>query len=406
MSAPATDHDQQWMDRMVSRFLLLSRSAQRTAPPGPVAAWRARVAELARAPGVARLVVGAAGAEEVEQRLAAGIAEAHAQAGDEGAHLVVDGMADLGAMLGDSRLLHGTGSWGLAGILRDGEVRAGGDGLTGEVAITDVDDRAIYVCRTLSLFNYYSAASFGYMNANLSGEDLRVSAVRAGRPWVADFFMAQFFGDGAPVIEEPQPGPPVRLVRHRTREMDESLLRAYDLALAKAEAGAFPAQPRSLARAVGVASDEASFANVIFAIFQRARGEDPGFEPVREAMCAAVLRHAPALRSRLLCPLPGDDEAALLRKERTLAALREQFPCVLLLDDEGVDVQEPSYFWTGECLVEGSIEARRILAVYVPQALRAEVRAQLDAAGLGRAEVRPIEHFEALRLVAESVPPP
>jgi hypothetical protein len=396
------DHEEPWIDRMTSRFRRLSRPPP-SAPPLP-ARWQAGVAALAEAPGVARLVVGATHRAEVEQRLGAAIAEAQAQAGDEGARLVVDGMAGLGATLGTPRLLHGTGSWALAGILRDGEVRAGGDGLSGEVAITDVDDPDIYVCRTVGVFNLYSAASFGYMNANRSGEDLRISAVRGGWPWLADFFVRVFFGEGALVLDEHAPVAAARMVRHRTPETDEALRRAYDRALALAADGAFPAHGTALARVVGVASEEATLANALFAVAARARREAPDFQATGAALAAAVKRHAPALRARLLCPLPDDDEAARARKAATLAALGEQFPCVLVLDDEGLSVRAPSYFWTGECLVSGAVEATRLRAVYAPGARAGEVRAGLDRAGLELVEVLPLEHFEALRLVAEVAP--
>jgi hypothetical protein len=400
--AGGTNGHEAWLAAMASRF---ERSARAPRPvPAPPAEWRARAESLAAAPGVARLVVGAADTRDVARRLAAGVAEAFAQAGDEGARVVVEGLAGLGALLGGGRLLHGTGSWGLAGILRDGAVRAGGDGLSGEVAVTDVDDPAIYVCRTVSLFNYYSAACFGYMNANRSGEDLRVSSVRAGLPWLADFFTEQFFGEGASTVEERSPAPRARVVRHRTIESDERLRRAYDRAASMAASREFPARPGPLARVVGHESEEAAFSNAIFAISQRARALDPAFAPGGQALCAAVERHAPALRARLLCPLAEDDDATRARKARTLAALGDQFPCVLVIDPAGLDVRQPSYFWTGEGLVEGAIDATRMVAVHVPERCRGAVAGQLQGAGLAGVQVHPLEHFEALRLVAEVVP--
>lgn len=387
-----------WLDAILARFTELSLKQAPGRPPPCPDVWRERAAALESVATHLSLHRGAPGPASVRLQLA--MDEAYAQAGPRGGELMLESVASIASLIGSGRLLHGTSSWAFSRILDDGEVRAGGDGLTGEIAITNILDPSIYVCESVNLLGLYTAVAFAHMNANRSGEELMVSAVRSGRWWLADFLDKLLFAEGSPTADG-LVGRRSRVVRHRTLEMEDALRKAYEQALDLARRGELDVDVRQLSRRVGLAPEDAAFVNALCAVANRAEREAVRSGAMILPIPEAVLRWAPRLRGELLCPLPEDDEAERTRKQNTLSALESQFPCVLVIDPEGIDVRRPPYHWTGECLIQGTFPARNIVAVHAPEKELSRVRSELSAAGLHHVEVGALEAFEILRMVAE-----
>jgi len=315
---------------------------------------------------------------QLTARVRAAVDLAYAQAGQSGAELVVEALGHLDALRQRQPVLHGTGSWALAGLLRDGFLRAGGDGQTGEVAITGVVEPDLFVLHWLTPFSLYAAAAFAYMNADYQHEGLLVSATRAGQPYIGAFVAELLFGpEEGPFLGPGAQGLRTDLVRHRLPERDELFRQACK-------------------------DVETALANVLFSVQLRMQS-DPGLAelPVPDQFRAAVHRYAAEQRERLLGSVDGETPAARQAKEARLAELGQQYPVILLLDPDAIPGRpDPSYPWTDERRVAGRIDAKHITHLLAPSTQLESVRTQLEAAGRCP-QVLPLEWFEALRLIAE-----
>jgi hypothetical protein len=298
-------------------------------------------------------------------------------------------------------LVHGTGSWALRGILRDRQLTPGGDGLTGEVALTGVQQSDIFVCLSRTPLALYAGAMFAHTNAGWSGDELMVSAVRTGRVPVAAFVGLLLFAQGDPVLSEEWLEMARSLTRFRTLEMDEALLAAYDDVLARAEAGVLRGDGRQYSRRLGTPDDhDTAVNNALAAVVERMnRDPDTMKVPAPERLRAGTLRFGPFLRQRLLCPLTGDSPVVVERKRTILRELREQFPVVLGIAPAGIDARpDPAYAWSDERLVGHPIPLSAVVQVYAPADRHSELRPVLAPS----VDLEPLEDLEVLRLVAEA----
>jgi hypothetical protein len=372
----------------------------------PPERWRRAAKDLAQSLDPARICVDQPARAELEQRLVLATAEAHAQAGHAGAALLLSGVERLRAQPANGRLLHGTGSWALSGVFRDGALTPGGDGLTGEVALTDIHQPHVFVCISTGPLSLYASATFAHANCGRSTTTLAISAERSGKRPIAEFFDALVFGDEARFT--PHTAARARsLVRHRTLAMESALAAAYAQALELARIGQLAGDGREVARRLASPDDrDAALQNVLSAIVARVSADSRLMElPAEVRLAAAVEQLAPELRRRLHCPLPDDDAEERARKNAVLTALGGQFPCILTLDESGIDARaDPDYPWTDERLVDEPIEVGRIVSVHAPLDQHAKLRPALRRAGASHAELLPLEDIEAMRLVAEATP--
>jgi hypothetical protein len=340
-------------------------------------------------------------------RIAMGLSEAERQAGQPGQELVLQSLRRITATARPSLLVHGTGSWALSGILRDGALVPGGDGMTGEVALTNLTQSDLFLCAWDDPTSLYAACAFAYMNAGWSGEGLRLSAVRGGGLPIHEFVGLLLFGEGEPVLTPEQASVLRRMRRFRTLEQDTTLAAAYDRALDLAERGELRGDGRQYTRRLGAADDDAAaFTNACATVVARmAQAPELMKLPSERRLAAGVVAFVETLKPTLLCPLPDDDSDEQARKLATLQALTAQFPVVIVLDGEHLSTRrDPGYPWSSERLVGDAIPASRIALVYVPLSELPGVRSALRRADLEHAMAVPLEELEGLRLVAEAVP--
>jgi hypothetical protein len=386
------------------RYTSLRLSQPRWTREPPAERWQRAARELAGSVDPERVCVEPITRAQLEHRLIAALGEAQAQAGDAGAELFLSGIERLGARLGSGQLLHGTGSWALSGILRDGALVPGGDGLTGEVALTAIVQPDLFVCLSTGPLSMYAAAAFAYSNCGLSTPRLVLSAERAGMRSIAEFFSVLVFAEQARFT--PSSAELVHwLVRHRTAAMDQSLGAACDRALELAASARLAGDGAGATRRLAPPTDrDAAFDNVLAAVVASMNAVPELMRiPAERRLGAGVLALCPVLKSRLLCPLPGDDADEHCRKAAVLAALSEQFPCVLTLDQQGVECRaDPGYPWTDERLVRHRIGADRIATLHAPLEHHEKLRTALVRCGLGQAELLPLEDIESLRLLGEA----
>jgi hypothetical protein len=335
--------------------------------------------------------------------LPAAVDVAFAQAGPEGVDLLADGLGWIAAMSGGDWILHGTGSWALDGILRDGKVRAGGDGMSREVAITGVVEPDIFVLRWQSPLSLYSAAAFAYMNADWRQDHLLLSAVRLGRPYVGDLLAELAFPQEEGSFLAASPMTRAVLTRHRLPERDAHFREGLAALEELIRRGDTTAATRPLERGLAVSDGDSALTNVLFAIQLQMRKDSPsGSTPEAERFVRAAHRVIELLRPCLLCPEPGDSPARLARKEATARALRAQFPVILVAEAADLDCRvDPSYPWSDERRVPGAMEVRSLTHVLVPSAHVTALERRREQAGLVAA-ILPLEYFESMRLVAES----
>jgi hypothetical protein len=405
-AAGAEDFSRRYALR-AQRFARICRQQRRVRPPAAPASWRQAAGALAGGIDSALACIDAPALPELAARVGLAIDEAYRQAGSRGAGLVVTGLRRIAELHQPDHLVHGTGSWALSGILRDGALVPGGDGLTGEVALTNMQQRDLFVCELNDAASMYAAASFAYMNAACVGDGLLVSAVRAGSVPIAELVGLLLFGDENPVLTPQWSDLARRMIRFRTLERDSTLGRACDEALRLARSGDLKGDGRQYSRRLGAPDDsEVALTNVYAAIVDRiARDTDLLRLRNEERLAAGVRRYAPELKQLLLCPLTEDDAAERDRKSTLLEALQHQFPVILVLNGDGIACRaDPNYPWSDERLVRQPIDAARIDYAYVPLDVMGVVQNALNRAGLQRAEVVPLEELEAVRLVAEAVP--
>ncbi len=399
--APAEDSSEAYRT-LPERFTSIVAQQPYTRARSAPGSWHARAAEVARPIDPSRLCVDAPSRTLFAARVAAALDDAYAQAGDAGAELVLDALPRLAAICGSGCLTHGTGSWALEGILGDGQLTPGGDGMTGEVALSGIAQPDVFVCLATSALALYAAATFAHTNAGWTGGELAVSAVRTGRVPVAAFVGVLLFAQGDPVLSPEWLEMARNLIRFRTLEMDKALLAAYDDVLRRAASGDLPGDGRQYSRRLGTPDDhELSVNNVLAAVVAR-MGADPEIMKVaaRERLRAGTLRYAPVLRDSLMCALPGEAAPVVERKRVVLAALRRQYPVVLAIRPEGVEVRtDPGYAWSDERLVRHAIPLSAVSHVFAPLDRHPELRPKLAPA----IELCPLEDLEVLRLVAEGV---
>lgn len=372
-------------------------------PARAPAKWHERAADVAATLDPAMLCIDAPSREAFTDRVQLALDDAWAQAGDAGAELVLDALPRLARVAGSRRLVHGTGSWALEGILRDGQIMPGGDGLTGEVALTGIEQSDIFVCEANGSLALYAAAMFAHTNAGWAGDELRISAVRTGRIPAAAFVGLLLFAQGDPVLSPAWLDMARSLIRFRTLEMDEALLAAYDDVLRRAHADDLPGDGRQYSRRLGTPDDHATAVNnALAAVVARMSADAEIMKvPARERLRAGTLRYAPALRERLLCALPGDAQEVLEEKRAVLEDLGKQYPVVLTIEPDGIECRaDPGYAWSDERLVGHPIPLAAVTQIYAPLDRHASLRPRLDPA----VELRPQEDLEVLRLVAEAPP--
>jgi hypothetical protein len=199
------------------------------------------------------------------------------------------------------------------------------------------------------------------------------------------------------------------MLRYRTLDQDATLARAYDRALELARRGELRGDGRQFTRRLGAADDDdAAFANACATVVAAMRGDPKLMKlPQETRLAGGVLAHADALKRMLLCPMPGDDDDEVARKRASLAALREQFPAVLVIDGKLLPHRrDPGYPWSTERLVGEAIPAGRIVVAYVPLDEVPRVERALARAGLVGTVAAPLEELEGMRLVCEAVADP
>jgi hypothetical protein len=340
-------------------------------------------------------------------RIAVGLTEASRQASERGVELVLAGLRRIAQARRSEYLVHGTGSWALSGILRDGALIPGGDGMTGEVALTNLEQSDLFVCVWDEPTSMYAALAFAYMNAGTVGDRFLLSALRAGRLPIAELFGLLLFGSDPAAISQEERALLRRMLRYRTLEHDSTLARAYERARELARRGELPGDGRQYTRRLGAVDDDgAAFTNACATVVAAMRRNPELMKlPSDSRLAAGVLAHATALERALLCPMPSDDADEVVRKQATLGALKEQFPVVLVIDGESITQRrDPGYPWSTERLVGAPIPADRIVVAYVPLGEMPGVERALVRAGLGRAVAAPMEELEGIRLVSEAVP--
>jgi hypothetical protein len=360
---------------LVDRFRRLRNQLVRSVEPRAID----EAERLAADPRFVRLVPDAASEEDVARRIARASGalgapfEAFARALSRFAELQTPGLA-----------LHGTGSWALSGILRDGAIVAGGDGLTGEVAMTNVVERDVFVLSWRSPFAFYAAAAFAHWNAGSRQVALEWSATSAGHVPIDEMLMLLLFVEGDPIIGR---GRGATYFRVRDPEADRVSLAALERLVQRARENELPRDLGRGGRRVGPVTPELCEDNLVYAIRTLANGE-----PMRDA----ILRWAPRLRAMLGCALPEDSAEERARKAAVVASLAAQHPVVLAVD--AVECRaDPSYPWSPERRVSDRIPLDRIRVAWVPEAQRAAASRSLP-----HVEVLPLEDFELLRAVAET----
>lgn len=329
---------------------------------------------------------------------------AYAQAGEDGVQLLQRGLRRLAQLAAEAPVLHGTGSWALRGILRDGWMRASGDGMSGEVAITSVWEPDVFVILWKGPLSLYCAAAFAYMNAGYQRDAFQISARRAGREPVGEFVSELLFGDAEGPFVGPHPQFENRLTRYRLASRDAFFHQAQEALARLVASGDGTAATRPLQRRIAVTDPESALDNLLFAVQHRMQ-TDPALtrRPEAERFASAARWVAERLRGQSLFVAPGDTPAERERKEHRCRALRHQYPVLLLIDPKGLDCRvEPNYPWADERRVEREISARAIKYILVPDIHVKELRSSLTTHGLAP-EVLPLEYFEGLRLFAESV---
>lgn len=338
-------------------------------------------------------------------RVALALDRAYAQSGRDGARWIGEALTLAGDLSQGRFLVHGTGSWALAAIARDGALVPGGDGLTGEVALTHSRARDLYVCEGTDPASLYAAASFAYMNCAFDATRLELSAERAGARGVAEVFLVLLFGDDVPVLDARTERLARGLVRHRTLGMELALKAALERATELARRGELVGDGREHMRRLGTPDDaEAAFENVLAAIVERLEGV-PHLVQVAavERLARAVLELGPALERELLAPHAEDEPQRAAYKRDTLVALARQYPCVLVLDADGIEHRPaPSYAYSNERLVGQAIGLAALRRILVPHRDIDAARVLLAEAGVAP-EIAALECFEAWRLVAECV---
>lgn len=384
------------------RFVELSGQQGLLDVPAAPEEWLARAARLARALEPRAHCVDDVTAAELERRLSRAVSVAYSQAGAAGAALALDTLPRFAALLRSGYWIHGTGSWALDGILRDSALRPGGDGYTGEVALTGIEQPEVFVCLARSVVALYAAATFAHTNADSTGAELTISAVRAGHVPLAAFVSVLLFAQGEPRLTEEWLDKARSLVRYRTLEMEQALCAAFDEVLERAARDALPGDGRQYSRRLGPPADHATAVNNALAavVMRMARASRLPSTPAADRLRRGVLAHAPALRARLLCALPEDDAARTAEKARILEALKAQFPVLLAIDSTGLSCRaDPAYAWTDERLVGSPIPLSAVRAVYAPLVRHAALAGRLGAG----VELLPLEDFEVMRLVAEGI---
>lgn len=373
----------------------LTSGARVLVPPAP-ARLRAAVHTAARAVPDASLFLDAPDPAERERRLTGAVDRIHAAAGPRIAAHLAGTLARWGALAARGDLLHGTGSWALRGILSDGALRPGGDGMTGEVATTGIPEDAVYLIAPNTPLALHAALTFAHGNTGFAAATRDPGPARAGLPPVAQVFSAAFFG--------PELADAWRTVqRLRTAGMEACRLAALERAVAQARDGTLPADAVRAQRTLGAPDLALATANLLAAVGSRA-ARDPALAalPPDRRLAAELIAQAAALRGALLCPVPGDPARVLARKARTLAALARQFPCVLQLRSDGISARPaPDYPWTGERLSIDPVPVTALAALWVPGRARARARAWLRRHDLAAVPVRDLDRLEDLRFVME-----
>ncbi len=402
----APEHfDRAYLER-AERFARICRK-QALFAGAPAECWNETAARLADSIRSALVCIDAPDRPTFAARIALALAEAERQLGERGSALVSDSLGRIAATARPELLVHGTGSWALSGILRDGALVPGGDGMTGEVALTNLVQPDLFSCAWDDPTSLYAACAFAYMNAGCSGEALRLSAVAAGGLPIHVLVAMLLFGEGEPRLEPAQADVLRRMFRYRTLEQDTTLARAYERALELAQRGELRGDGRQYTRRLGAPDDDdAAFTNACATVVARMAGTPELLElPNETRLAAGVKAFADALKGSLLCPLPTDDDDERTRKLALLDALRSQFPVVLVIDGGGVPTRpDPGYPWSSERLVADRIPAERIRLIYVPLEEMPLIGRALARAGLRNTLAVPLEELEALRLVAEAVP--
>jgi hypothetical protein len=388
---------------LAERFTRI-RSVQRLPTIEPAGPARAAGLELATEERVRRLVPDPVGEADVAARIARALAAGVSLGGDLDS--LVTAVRRLARLRSPEMLLHGTGSWALAGILRCGAIVPGGDGLTGEVAMTNVVEPDVFVIEWRSSLAFYGAAAFAYMNAAWTegrGEAALWSP-RLGHARLEDFFSILLFDDADPNELNARDRPEPRYWRVRDPAADAVTRMALERLVDLARADALPEDVGRRHRELGAISPEVAENNVLYAILELA-GREPELRSLPSAarMKLAVLRYAPRLRALLCCALPEDNEEARRRKEAFIEQSRQQFPVVMALDSLGLSPREdPTYPWSPERRVHGRIPLERVRHVWVPEGRRLEVADALVASEGTGVQVHPLEDFALLRVIAEA----
>lgn len=392
---------------MIRRFAEVAR-ARSMAPPAPAP-------EGVRAPALAQLstldpatlAVTEPARADLETALAVAVDTAFAQGDVEGVSLLVAGLGWIAGMASlGNWILHGTGSWALASILTDGAVRAGGDGMTGEVAITGVLEPDVFVLRWGSPLSLYSAAAFAYMNAGYRRDTLRLSALRQGRPHVGDLLAELAFPLAEGSYLDASPRLSEQLTRHRLLGRDAHFRQALANLEQRLEQGDTAWTTEPMQRSMTVNDADAAQSNVQFAV-QRQLQTEPSPTSEAQTELARVTRASRRvigfLRSCLLCSDPETPAELQAHTTRAARELADQHPVILIARTTDHDCRpDPSYHWSDERRIPGSLALGSITHVLVPQSRMADLERCGPPVGL-QAEILPLEYFEALRLVAENV---
>jgi hypothetical protein len=161
-----------------------------------------------------------------------------------------------------------------------------------------------------------------------------------------------------------------------------------------------------------VADTETALRNVQFAVQRRLQTEPPprtasaetaapGSE--LERVTRVSQRVIGFLRTCLLSPEPAALVTGQTQPPRTAEALTAQHPAILVARKGDHDCRpDPSYPWSDERRVPQSLALGSFTHVLVPERHIADLKRRGPPAGL-RAEIVPLEYFEALRLVAEGL---